>query len=41
MSEADFNVTDPIFAWARRTPYAVAIIEGNQLVHYRTRCAPA
>jgi long-chain acyl-CoA synthetase len=36
--EKDFNVTDPIFEWARRTPYAVAVIEGDKVVHYRTLC---
>lgn len=39
MSAEDINVTDPIFEWAQRAPYAVAIIEGNQVVHYRTLCA--
>ena len=38
MPEQDINVTDPVFNWARRTPYAVAIIEGDHILHYRTLC---
>lgn len=36
MSERDFNVTDPIYEWAQRAPYAVAVIDGSEVIHYRT-----
>ncbi len=39
MSELDFNVTDPIFEWAQRAPYAVAVIDGSEVIHYRALCA--
>jgi len=35
MPGQDFNVTDPIFEWAQRAPYAVAIIDGSEIIHYR------
>lgn len=38
MPEQDINVTDEIFEWARRIPYAPALIGGNQVIHYRTLC---
>lgn len=36
LSEPGLNVTDPIGEWAQRAPDAVAIIEGNEVIHYRT-----
>ncbi len=38
MADQNFNITDPIFDWAQRMPYAAAIIEGNELVHYGRLC---
>ena len=36
--DEDFNVTDPIFEWAQRAPYAVAVIDGDTVVHYCKLC---
>ncbi len=36
MPRPDINASDPVFEWAERTPWAVAIIEDGQVVHYRT-----
>ena len=35
-SDPDFNVTDPVFAWAARAPNAVALIEQGRAISYRT-----
>jgi acyl-coenzyme A synthetase/AMP-(fatty) acid ligase len=39
MSSRDINVTDPIFEWSVQVPYAVAIVEGDQVIHYGALCS--
>ena len=38
MSDQDYNLSDPIFEWAQRTPHAAAIIEGDQHLDYAGLC---
>ena len=34
----DLNITDAIFDWAEQRPHAVAVIDGETVVSYRTLC---
>ena len=34
----DFNITDPIFGWALRSPDAVAIVERDKAISYHVLC---
>lgn len=36
--DSDYNITDPIFAWAERAPHVVAIIEQGRVISYAALC---